>query len=144
MTRDDVVREALSWLKTPYHHLADVKGAGVDCAMLIVSVFKAVGLVPATLDPRPYAPDWHLHQGEEKFLGWLEQYADRVEEAQRGDVIVWRFGRSFSHGAIVIGEPGEIVHAYRPAGCVVTGNVRETELAARLSLAWHVRGIQEA
>lgn len=141
--RDQVVEEAKSWLGTPYHHLADVKDAGVDCAMLVVAVFRAVGLVPADLDPRPYAPDWHLHRGEEKFLGWLELYADQVEAPAAGDVAVWRYGRAYSHGAIVVGAAGEIVHAYKPAACVVLGHLKETELAQRAPLFWRVRGLLE-
>jgi NlpC/P60 family putative phage cell wall peptidase len=141
--REVVLHETLSWLGTPYHHLACVKGVGVDCAMLLVAVFRDSGLVPQDLDPRPYAPDWHLHRNEEKFLGWLQQYAEQVERPGPGDVVVWRYGRTYSHGAIVVGEAGEIVHAYKNAGCVVRGHLHETELAQRQQLAWRVRGIEE-
>ena len=141
MMRERVVAEALSWLRTPYHHLANVKGVGTDCAMLVVAVYKACGLVPASLDPRPYAPDWHLHRGEEKFVGWLEQFAQPVDHAQPGDVMVWRFGRTYSHGAIVIDTAGGIVHAYQEANCVVLGNVHESMLASRPMQAWRVNGI---
>ena len=140
--REQIVREAESWLGTPYHHLGDVKGAGVDCAMLLVAVFRAVGLVPADLDPRPYAPDWHLHRGEEKFLGWLDQYGEPVDQPQPGDVAVWRFGRAYSHGAIVTGSDGAIVHAYQDAGAVVRGRLRETALAARAPRFYRVAGVE--
>ena len=42
-----VVAAARSWLGTPYHHAADVKGrkGGVDCAMLLVRVYCDLGLV---------------------------------------------------------------------------------------------------
>jgi cell wall-associated NlpC family hydrolase len=129
--RAAVVREALQWERTPYHHLASVRGVGVDCAMLLVMVCRAVGLVPADLDPRPYAPDWHLHRGEEKFLGWLEQFGQPVERPQAGDVAVWRFGRTYSHGAIVIDDAGGILHAYKDAGSVVRGSLHETALSQR-------------
>ena len=52
--RQRIVEEARSWLGTPYHHQAMVKGAGVDCAMILVAVYRAVGLIPAGFDPRPY------------------------------------------------------------------------------------------
>ena len=32
------------WIGTPYHHAADVKEIGVDCAMLLVRVFCNLGL----------------------------------------------------------------------------------------------------
>ena len=37
--RAAVVAEARSWIGTPYHHAADVKGHGVDCAMLLIRVY---------------------------------------------------------------------------------------------------------
>jgi cell wall-associated NlpC family hydrolase len=36
--RAAVVAEARTWIKTPWRHMADIKGAGVDCAMLLVRV----------------------------------------------------------------------------------------------------------
>lgn len=145
--RNRVIAEAQSWLRTPYHHLASVKGVGVDCAMLVVEVYKAAGLVPADLDPRPYVPDWHLHRGEEKFVGWLQQFGtlrdgDPREVAQPGDVVIWRFGRTFSHGSVVIDAAGTIIHAYREAKCVVLGNLAEDMLASRPSQCWQVNGIE--
>lgn len=139
--RAQVVAEARAWLKTPYHHQATVKGVGVDCAMLLVSVFKAVGLVPPSLDPRPYPNDWHMHRSEEKFLGWLGLYGTPVDSPQPGDVAVWRFGRTYSHGAIVVDADGTIVHAYMDAGCVVIGNLNESALASRPVRYWCVNGI---
>jgi cell wall-associated NlpC family hydrolase len=55
--RARVVKEAVGWLGTPYRHQADIKGAGVDCGMLLVRVFVDTGLV-APFDPRPYENDW--------------------------------------------------------------------------------------
>lgn len=142
--REQVVAEARSWVGTPYHNQAAIKGVGVDCAMLLVMVFKAVGLVPDDLDPRPYAPDWHLHRGEEKFLGWLREYGDPVDRPMPGDVVVWRFGRTFSHGAVVVDDWGQIIHAYRDAGRVVPGSLRESALAQRPVQYWRVRGVDGA
>ena len=68
--RHVIVREARSWVRTPYHAQADIKGAGVDCGMLLVRVFVDSGLVPP-FDPRPYADDWYLHRSEERYLGFI-------------------------------------------------------------------------
>ncbi len=138
-----VVAEALSWMGTPYHHLADIKGVGVDCAMLLVGVYKSQGLVPADLDPRPYAPDWHLHRGEEKFTNWLAQHGHQIDEPLAGDVTVWKFGRTYSHGAVVIDDTGGIVHAYRETNGVVLGHLSESALAERPVQFWRVHGVRE-
>ena len=142
-TRDAIRAEAMSWLGTPYHHLGDVKGVGTDCAMILVRIYSSLGLIPRTTDPRPYAPDWHLHRGEERYLGWLEQFGHHVETPRVGDVAVWRFGRTYSHGAVVVDEGGTIVHAYRDAGCVTLGNLSETQLRGREHRYYQLNGVKD-
>lgn len=112
-----VIQEAHSWLGTPYHHMGCVKGVGVDCAMILVDVYHRAGVIPA-IDPRPYPPDWHKHRDVERYLGWLEQYGTVTDAPQPGDVAVWRFGRVFSHGAIIVGD-NQIIHSYLRQGCVL-------------------------
>ena len=62
--RAQICAEALTWLGTPFHHLACVKHVGVDCAMLLYGVGRAVGLVSAMWSPPIYSPEWHLHRTE--------------------------------------------------------------------------------
>ncbi|MCU0624552.1 MAG: NlpC/P60 family protein [Gemmatimonadaceae bacterium] len=133
--RAAVVAEALSWVGTPYRHLGAVKGVGADCAMTLVRVYAAVGIVPADFDPRPYAAEWYLHREEERYLAGLERWARRVETARPGDIALYRFGRTASHGAIVIDEE-TMVHAYRPLRAVVLQERRA--LADRLDSYWSV------
>lgn len=142
-TRQHVCAEAMGWLRTPYHHLGDIKGVGADCAMLLVRVYADAGLVPATLDPRPYSTDWHLHRNEEKYLAWVEQYGTQVDTPKAGDITLWRFGRTYSHGAIVLDEQGTIIHAYRDAGAVVLGSMRESQLASRPHVSYSINGIKD-
>ena len=40
MKRADIVEEARSWLGTPYHHQAALKGVGCDCIGLLRDVFS--------------------------------------------------------------------------------------------------------
>jgi len=136
IARAAVVAAARSWIGTPYHHAADVKGAGVDCAMLLVRVYCDLGLVEP-FDPRPYTRDWMLHRDDERYLDSLLAHAREVASPQPGDVIVFRFGRCFSHGGIVSAAlPLKIVHAFAPARAVIEEEVmRSAELAERLRLA---------
>jgi len=113
--RERVVAEARSWIKTPYHHLADVKGVGVDCAMLTWRVFSDLGYIDVP-DPRPYPPHWHLHRSEEKYLLNFETWAFPVDEPQPGDIALFRFGRTVSHSGIVT-SPTTMVHSYLGLGC---------------------------
>ena len=124
-----VVAEARTWLRTPYHHAARLKGVGVDCAMFLAEVYAAVGLVPR-IEPEPYPPDWHLHRGEERFKAWLNRYAVRVDSPLPGDVAMYRFGRAASHGAIVIAWP-RIIHARIGAGVELADVLPQSDLAER-------------
>jgi cell wall-associated NlpC family hydrolase len=131
MTRADVVREALRWEGTPYHHRARVRGAGVDCAMLPAAVYEAAGLIPH-VEP-DYSPQWMLHRDEEKFLGWITLYAREIprDRVGPGDLAIWKYGRCYSHAAIVIDMP-EVVHAVIRGGGVLRGNAdRDEELRSR-------------
>jgi cell wall-associated NlpC family hydrolase len=125
--RAAVVAEACAWIGTPYQHQADVKGAGVDCGMLLVRVFVDCGLVPP-FDPRPYSNDWYMHRSEEKYLGFVLERVAEVEQPLFGDVAVFRHGRTYSHGGVVIGWP-LIVHASAPAGCVVMEDIGKSPFA---------------
>lgn len=113
-----VVREALTWVGTPFVDCADVKGpnGAVDCAMLLTRSFVDTGTVPP-FDPRPYSPRWLCHRNEELFVKQLLDLG-AVEfpgPPLLGDIVVWRFARTFSHGALVI-NADEVVHAYAADG----------------------------
>jgi len=109
--RRAVVAEAMTWLRTPYHPCARVKGAGLDCAMLLPETYEAVGLMDHA-EFGHYSPDWHLHHSEEIYLNHVLTYCDEIDgPPEPGDIVMWRFGRCFSHGAIVVAWP-QIIHAY--------------------------------
>ena len=118
--RAAIVREALTWVGTPYAHQGAVKGGAVDCAMLLVTVFVAAGVF-APFDPRPYAQQWNLHHNEERYLGWLTASGTEVTAPRFGDVVVWQFGRCYSHAGIIINSRLHVVHALAQAGkCTIT------------------------
>jgi NlpC/P60 family putative phage cell wall peptidase len=134
--REAVIVEARSWIGTPYHHAADVKAHGVDCAMLLVRVYCDLGLVEP-FDPRPYTRDWFLHRNEERYLNFLLKRSREVREPKDGDVVLFRIGRCFAHAGIVSrAEPLTIIHAFANAGCVVEDIIeRNPELSSRIKKA---------
>lgn len=113
--RQRIIDEAESWLRTPYHHAAAIKGAGVDCAQILIEVYTAVGLADKP-DVGYYPSDWMLHRSEERYLGWVEKYCIEVEKPVMGDIVLFKFGRCFSHSGIVLTWP-RIIHAQREDGC---------------------------
>lgn len=123
-----VIDEALSWRGTPFHHAGRIKGVGVDCAMFPLEVFSRVGLIPPLDNVASYPADWHLHRDEERYLWTVQGYADECPPDE-ADFALFRFGRCFSHGAIVLGWP-RLIHAYVKQG-VIEGQADQAPLADR-------------
>lgn len=127
-----VIAEAKSWLRTPYHNCQMVKGAGVDCAMLMKAVYETVELGGVHIDP--YSPQWYMNRSEERYLGHVMEHAVEITQQQSrpGDMAIFKFGRCFSHGTVII-EPGwpKIIHAYVGAGYVVAADADKGELGQR-------------
>ena len=127
--RAAVIAEARRWIGTPFHHAARVKGAGVDCLMLLAEVYERAG-VTRHIEPPFYVPDWHLHRDAEHYMDGLLRHARPIEGPPLpGDVALFRFGRTFSHGAVVVEWP-RLIHAYWSIG-VVWGDASLHPLAGR-------------
>ena len=144
--REKIIAEARSWIGTPYHNCADIKGVGVDCGMLLVRVFVDLGLVEP-FDPRPYTHDWHMHRDEERYLNLVLPRARRVAAPRIGDVMLFRVGRSYSHGGLISRlDPLTIIHASLPSRVVLEEAVeRNAMMAERVASAIYasvVEGLQ--
>ena len=133
-----VIAEARSWIGTPWHHLARVKGAGVDCAQFLIAVFAAAGVVEE-FDPEYYPADWHLHRDEPRFLMRLLSHGERVETPEPGDVVMFNFGRHAAHGGIVIDWP-LIIHAFKDEGSVCYTHVTGSPIEDRVAGFYRVKG----
>lgn len=127
--RQAVVVAAREWLGTPYHHQARIKGAGVDCALLLCEVYHAAGVVPF-VDPTPYPQNWHIHRSGERYMGWVDKYAMvQTSQPQLGDLLLFRFGRAFSHAGIYVGDH-RVVHSLADHGVIET-SLAEPPLVGR-------------
>jgi cell wall-associated NlpC family hydrolase len=112
--RDRVDAIARTWIGTPFHDHARVKGAGVDCAQILLATFEEAGLIPHT-DVGHYSAQFFQHSPEERYLGWVTKFAREIplEQVRHGDVALYKIGRCFAHAAIVV-RPGwpHIIHAH--------------------------------
>lgn len=150
--REAVCFAARSWIGTPYHHMGRVKGAGVDCAMFPLEVYREAGLI-GDIEIPYYPPDWMLHRSEEIYLHMVQKYATELTappathtpasakaaaagdpvaggSVLSGDFVIYKFGRCFAHGAIVLEWPN-IVHAVTGKGVVLSDGEREGFLVGR-------------
>jgi len=129
-----VIEEARRWLGTPYHHMGRVKGAGADCLTLLAEVYEAAGVIPHVEVPF-YPPDWNLHRDAERYLEGLTRYAcevpagDDIGPPQPGDIAVFKFGRCYAHGSIIVQWP-QLIHAWHNAG-VVYADATQGQLTGR-------------
>ena len=133
--RAAVVDEAMTWIGTSYHHHGRIRGVGVDCAQLLCAVFEKIGLVPP-IDPGNYPVDWHLHRSEEVFSEWMAKLAKPCVQRPPalGDTILFRFGRTFSHGSIYVGD-STVIHAYIGRG-VILSRLDEEPIGGRETQHW--------
>ncbi|HEU5231963.1 MAG TPA: NlpC/P60 family protein [Terriglobales bacterium] len=131
-TRDRVREIARSWLGTPYHHMGRIKGVGVDCAMFPLEVYREAGLI-GDIEIPFYPPDWHLHRSEEIYLKIVQQRALELRghaPPEPGDFVLYQFGRTWSHGAIVVDWP-VIIHAVVQHGVILSEGENDGMLVGR-------------
>lgn len=112
--RDKIVQAAKSWVNTPYHHQARIKGVGVDCAQLIAGVAIDIGVFGHNIClPQDYSPEWHLHNKEEMLLAHLKEFGcieKSVQDTQPGDILGFKMGRCVGHLGLML-DDGTFIHA---------------------------------
>lgn len=136
--RQSIIDEALTWIDTPYQHQARVKGAGVDCAMLVTGVAYNIGLVTSDdLVKIPnYPRDWHLHKDEPILTKIMESFGCveiNANKAKPGDIVVFQLGRCASHLGILL-QDNKVIHAFG-------GSINKV-IVNELSGKWKERMIQ--
>ena len=125
-TADNVVRETLKWLGTPYRHQASLCQVGCDCLGLVRGVWRTVCATP--LEP---LPAYSRHPGLNRNDRRLEQAAKRylielrnsggVARFEPGSVLLFcLFGRKApSHCAIAMPDM-TMIHAQERLGVIST------------------------
>lgn len=107
--RQLVLEEAITWIKTPFHCNANLKGVGVDCGHFLAEVYRAVGIeVPEVTEQ--FRIDWHLHERTERYLNIVSPYTHHVETPMMGDIVMFKIARVYGHSAIIVNWP-TIIHA---------------------------------
>lgn len=137
--RAKVVEMALSYQGTPYHACGRVKGphGGVDCLTFIVGTYEDTGMIPKQKLPS-YSALWHLHNQEEKYVAAITQFCteynrkdDEWRDPKPGDLLLYKIGRCFSHGIIVISWPHSAIHSRYMRNVFLTDPVIDGDLCGR-------------
>jgi cell wall-associated NlpC family hydrolase len=110
MKRSDIVACARSWLGTPWHHHACVKGAGVDCVHLGAGVLKELGVDVPPLPAYDRTPDGVT------LVAMCDQHLERIarHEMRPGDFVVIEWGDGVPHHFGILGDRRDglsLIHA---------------------------------
>ena len=121
VTREAIVTAARSWLGTPYHHQASVKGAGSDCLGLIRGIWRELyGPEPEVMPP--YTRDWGDATGSETLLTAACRHLVRLKDvsaAGNGDVLVFRMrDEGVAKHAGILTATSRLVHAQEGLGVI--------------------------
>lgn len=137
-----VVEAALECVGTPFKHQARVLGLGLDCAGVLVHIFKSLGLPFNDEMGYPTTP----------YDGQLERILDdqpsltriAVEQSAPGDVLVMRISRAPQHILIraedIAGLP-YVIHGSSEHGRVVHHRMDQL-IGARVMRAYRI-GVHE-
>lgn len=111
---EDIIAEARTWIGTPYHHQASLKGVGCDCIGLVRGIFRELyGFNPA--ENINYSADWGDSNGNEDIIAAGFKYMEPValEDMQPGDMVAvrWAKGRVAKH-VMILTENGKAIHSY--------------------------------
>ena len=115
-----VIATARSWLGTPYHDQASLRGIGCDCLGLARGVWREV-VGPEPFPIPPYSRDW----GE---TGQREVLADRARammpevapaDASPGALVLFRMvPRAIAKHVGILTSPDTVLHAYERLGVI--------------------------
>ena len=111
------VAAARSWVGTPYHHQASVRGIGADCLGLVRGVFGEVMARDVEMPP-PYSRDWGETNGVETLLDAARRNLEPVALAniQPGDVLIFRLReRTIAKHAAILATHQTMIHAMEGA-----------------------------
>lgn len=114
--RQNVIREAIEWIGTPFISEARVKGVGADCAEFMAGVFINAGLIkPFQVEHLPAM--WHLHAPAEEYFKRISPYASPIDGPPiAGDFAFFHVKKAYAHAGIVVEWPHKIIHCVHRGG----------------------------
>ncbi len=122
---NNIVAQARTWLGTPFHHQARLKGKGCDCLGLIVGVVDELGLEDsngmklAAYDEVTYSKEPDGAYLIQKLTGLLEEVP--IAEARAADLALFKVRENPQHLAILSDYEGALgmIHSFAPSRRVV-------------------------
>lgn len=128
---EKLIKEARTWIGTPYVPRGRVKGVGADCGGILYELYNPEF---GPFAPYPeYPPDWAMHADTERYLDFIMPYVVQVPQARIGGFSLFHIGLAHAHAAILV-DKNEYLHAWGRlrAGSVTTSKPRQIAALIRL------------
>jgi NlpC/P60 family putative phage cell wall peptidase len=117
---DKVIAAARSWLDTPYHDQASLKGVGCDCLGLARGVWREV-VGPEPFRIPPYSRDWGETGPREVLAEGARTMMIEVPSAEAGPgaLVLFRMTpRAIAKHVGIVTAPDSFLHAYERLGVI--------------------------
>ena len=136
-----IVEVERTYIGTPWHHAARLKGVGIDCAGLLVCVSHELGI------PVEDFVNYDREDEFESLVGEIEKYCNQIpisELAKTGDILVFRSRQMYNHCGFFSEERRTFIHAYNTPGCAkVVETPFDTPWVIRLARIYRYKDLEQ-
>jgi hypothetical protein len=129
--RQEVIREAMTWIGTKFQHETCIKGVSADCGRFPLAVFAACGFESLRDYKPPHVPiQWHMHKDSptfdpEMYVRQILLFTEEVSRPYPADIAMFWWGHAYAHTAIVIDWPTKAIHCTEPNGVTLVDPSRD-------------------
>lgn len=115
-----VIQVARSWLGTPYHDQASLRGVGCDCLGLARGIWREV-VGPEPFPIPPYSRDWGETGPREVLADGARRMMPEIapSDVVPGALVLFRMQpRAIAKHVGILTEPDSFLHAYERLGVI--------------------------